>query len=175
MKYLLLTLFIISSAFAKAGTPSVAADLDSVKIFIFYLSQTIDLRKVENPNLYFEIYRWLGKPYLLGGSSTSGIDCANFIKVIYAKIYQRNIDGNATTFFPKCSALEFSDMSAEGDLVFFKIGKSDISHVGIYLQHGKFAHATVHGGVTISDVEDPYWSKYFFKSARPEEVLSYVR
>jgi lipoprotein Spr len=47
--------------------------------------------------------------------------------------------------------------------------------VGIYLQHGKFAHATVHGGVTISDVEDPYWSKYFFKSARPEEVLSYVR
>ena len=53
----------------------------------------------------------------------------------------------------------------EGDLLFFKIRKGQISHVGIYLQNGKFAHATTQAGVIISDLSEPYYKKYFFKAA----------
>ncbi len=127
----------------------IPSDIDSIAITSFYASNSIDLNRVENPELYFEVYRWLGKPYRLGGNSMQGIDCANFVKQIYRETYNKNIDGNAVSMFPLCTTLQSVDMAAEGDLVFFKINNSNITHIGIYLQHGKFAHATIHKGVMI--------------------------
>jgi murein DD-endopeptidase / murein LD-carboxypeptidase len=54
----------------------------------------------------------------------------------------------------------------EGDLVFFKIKKNIISHVGIYLGNGKFAHASMHSGIIVSDLDEPYYKKYFYKATR---------
>lgn len=143
-------------------------DIDSTAISQFYLNNSIDLNRVENPDLYFFIYRWLGKPYQLGGNSANGIDCSNLVKRIYRDVYSKNLDGNAVGMYPKCSTLQDVDMAAEGDLIFFKINNSNITHIGIYLQHGKFAHASVHKGVVISDLEDPYYKTYFYKAGRPE-------
>lgn len=145
-------------------------NIDSAKITDFYAQYTIDLHKVDNPDLYIEIYQWLHKPYLLGGNSEKGIDCSNFVRMLYEKVYNLKIDGNSGHFFTKSSAHEYSDMSAEGDLIFFDINKGKISHVAIYLQHGKFAHVTVGKGVIISDINDTYWSKYFVAAARPQDM-----
>jgi lipoprotein Spr len=57
----------------------------------------------------------------------------------------------------------------EGDLVFFKIRKRRVSHVGVYLSHNRFIHASVHDGVVISDLDEPYYKKYFFKGGKVKE------
>jgi lipoprotein Spr len=53
----------------------------------------------------------------------------------------------------------------EGDLVFFKSGHN-ISHVGLYLANNKFVNASTSGGVTISDLNDAYWSKRYAGAGR---------
>ena len=58
--------------------------------------------------------------------------------------------------------------AAEGDLLFFKIKKKRVSHIAIYLQHGKFAHASTQAGVIISDITEPYYKRHFYKVGRVE-------
>ena len=53
----------------------------------------------------------------------------------------------------------------EGDLVFFKIKSKSISHVGVYLGDNRFAHSST-GGVKISNINEPYYSRYFYKGGR---------
>jgi lipoprotein Spr len=38
--------------------------------------------------------------------------------------------------------------------------------VGIYLGNGKFVHASVSSGVTVSDIADPYYQKRFISAGR---------
>ena len=59
----------------------------------------------------------------------------------------------------------------EGDLVFFKIKSSAISHVGVYIGDNKFAHASSSKGVMISNLNEPYWSRYYYKGGRLVESL----
>jgi lipoprotein Spr len=54
----------------------------------------------------------------------------------------------------------------EGDLVFFNIKGSRISHVGIYLMNNFFVHASSSQGIMISSLEDKYWSKYYACAGR---------
>lgn len=49
----------------------------------------------------------------------------------------------------------------EGDLVFFHIRSRHITHVGIYLANNFFIHASRSQGVTISNLNDSYWHKYY--------------
>lgn len=143
------------------------ADVDTIGIRDYFAKYSISLDKVENLDLYISVYKWKGTPYVLGGSSSSGIDCSNLVKQIYGEVYQQNLAGTVINLHPQCTPLEFKDMAAEGDLVFFKINKSVPSHVGIYLQHGLFAHATVSGGVMISSLDENYYKKCFHEASRP--------
>jgi lipoprotein Spr len=59
----------------------------------------------------------------------------------------------------------------EGDLVFFKIGSKSISHVGVYIGDNKFAHASSSKGVMISNLNDSYWQRYFYKGGRILESI----
>jgi cell wall-associated NlpC family hydrolase len=49
-----------------------------------------------------------------------------------------------------------------GDLVFFRNGQ----HVGIYLEEDKFLHASTRLGVTISSMNNIYWSRKYWRSIR---------
>ncbi len=69
--------------------------------------------------------------------------------------------------WPAVQPLEKPDLK-EGDFVFIKIRKGQISHVGIYLGNNKFAHASVKTGVIISDLDEPYYKKYFYRGGRIE-------
>ena len=142
-------------------------DIDSVKIDSFYRQYTIDLTKCDKPELYFEIYRWYKTCYRYGGNSGNGIDCSHFVNMLYEKIYGKKLNNSSSAMYPQCTPLAHGiDDAAEGDLLFFRIKRGRISHVAIYLQHGKFAHSATQSGVIISDINEPYYKRHFYKAGR---------
>lgn len=137
------------------------------KIDSFYGKFNINLRSTESPELYNEIFRWYRTCYRYGGGSNKGIDCSHFVNMLYEMIYGVKLNNSSGSIFTQCKVVKGGkDDFAEGDLLFFKIKHKRISHVGIYLQHGKFAHATTQAGVIISDLSEPYYRKHFYKAGR---------
>ena len=50
-----------------------------------------------------------------------------------------------------------------GDLVFFKTGRT-LRHVGVYLEDGRFLHASSKLGVAISHLKESYWKSAYWKA-----------
>ena len=54
-----------------------------------------------------------------------------------------------------------------GDLVFFEIEKKGDTHVGIYVDQGKFIHSSSTGGLVREDyLGDKYWQKHYLGARR---------
>jgi len=124
-----------------------------------------DTVHITNYTLYSFIDDWYGVPYHYAGHAKTGIDCSDFVSILYQTVYGRDISGTAGNQFEACSVVKKDDLQ-EGDLVFFKINSKSISHVGVYLQNNKFVHASVHSGVVISDLDESYYKLYFYKGGR---------
>jgi len=125
----------------------------------------VDENKIENVALYALIDSWYGTAYKYGGCSKEGIDCSNFVGIIYQEIYKKTLTGSSASIFNQCKPISTDELQ-EGDLVFFKIEKNTISHIGVYLQNNKFVHATTKAGVMIDDLNEIYYKKYFYKGGR---------
>src|ERR1700744_2645826 len=131
-----------------------------------YLSQImgVALSATSNMKLFHFVYDWIGTPYRFGGGSKNGIDCSAFTKELYSEVFNLDIRRNSRDIFSMVSPVKKADLK-EGDLVFFKIHSRRISHVGIYLGNGRFAHASSKG-FAISSLDDAYYSRYFYKGGR---------
>lgn len=119
----------------------------------------------ETPYLYYKVYEWAGTRYKYSGDTKKGIDCSGFVCRMYKDAYCIDLAGGSKDLFKTVCPLEKEELK-EGDMVFFKIKKGQISHVGIYLGNNKFAHASVKQGVIVSDLDEEYYKKYFFKGGR---------
>lgn len=120
-----------------------------------------------NLKLYDFIQEWMGTPYRYGGDSKGGIDCSRFVNRVYEFVYDSFLGGKTSRdIFKELTETVSTDDLQEGDVVFFKIGRRYISHIGIYLGDNKFVHASRSHGVTISDLDEPYWKRYFYKAGR---------
>ena len=131
-----------------------------------YLSQImgVALSATSNMKLFHFVYDWIGTPYRFGGSSKKGIDCSAFTKELYSEVFNLDIRRSSRDIFSMVSPVGKDELK-EGDLVFFKIHSRRISHVGIYLGNNRFAHASLKG-VAISSLDDPYYSRYFYRGGR---------
>lgn len=116
--------------------------------------------EIFNHALYDTIAAWLGTPYVYSGKNANGIDCSGFVNMIYHSVYGKMLHGNSKDLYRETKHLKEKKLK-EGDLVFFKIHHRHVSHVGLYLGDRKFAHSSRSNGVTISDLDDPYYKKYF--------------
>lgn len=172
MKKVLLALalfFSVVAAQAQTKTPDQQpADKqdDQESLAKDYLSQImgVALSATSNMKLFHFVYDWIGTPYHFGGSSRKGIDCSAFTKELYSEVFNLDIRRNSRDIFSMVSPVSKDDLK-EGDLVFFKIHSRRISHVGVYLGNGRFAHASSRG-VAISSLDDAYYSRYFYKGGR---------
>src|SRR6201996_9802100 len=138
-------------------TEKVADDQDK-SLIKDYFSQImgVALSTTSNVKLFQFVYDWVGTPYHFGGDSRKGIDCSAFTKELYSNVFNLTIKRNSRDIFSMVSPVRKDELQ-EGDLVFFKIHSRSISHVGIYLGDGKFAHAS-NRGVAINSLEDGYYS-----------------
>lgn len=127
----------------------------------------VEPSKIDNIKLYSFIDDWYGIPYKYGGKSKSGVDCSGFTNILYREVYNKPLQGSAASLYELCKPVKRDDLE-EGDLVFFKINGDKISHVGVYLQNNKFVHASSKKGIMISDLDETYFRKYFFKGGRPK-------
>lgn len=116
-----------------------------------------------NDELYDFYSQWEGVKYKLGGESKSGIDCSGFIKKAFEEKFSLEMP-RTTTLQSQVGKEINKDELEVGDLVFFKTGRTQ--HVGIYIEDGKFMHASTRSGVTISDLDNSYFSKNYWKAQR---------
>ena len=119
----------------------------------------------DNQALYEAINSWLGVPYKYGGTDRRGIDCSAFVGTIYKEVYGRTLSRTSNDMLHDVSQVPKAQL-AEGDILFFTNSKGKVSHVGIYLKDGLFAHASTSAGVCVSSVNDGYWSKHFYRGGR---------
>lgn len=119
----------------------------------------------DNEQLYKAIEAWMGTPYKYGGTTKEGVDCSAFVGHIYREVYKKNLHRVANDMQQDANLITKSELR-EGDLVFFVNSKGRVSHVGIYLKDGMFAHSSTSRGVIISRLDDSYWSKHFYKGGR---------
>jgi cell wall-associated NlpC family hydrolase len=106
--------------------------------------------------------RFLGVPYVFGGTSTAGFDCSGFVQHVFAMLginLPRTADAQYDAGRPVVGG------PRAGDLVFFDT-YGGVSHVGIYLGHGKFVHASSSHGVEVSHLSESYWASRYVGAKR---------
>lgn len=121
---------------------------------------------MQNLDLFDEVLSWIGTPYRYSGDSQEGIDCSGFVCTLYKSIFNRVLASSSKDIYNENIIAVKKEELSEGDLVFFKIRKKRVSHVGIYLGNNLFAHSSTQQGVIISSLTEKYYSRYFYKGGR---------
>lgn len=140
-------------------------DPDTLR-FEFHAQKTgLPVDTASELELYYQMYEWLGTRYRFGGETKRGIDCSGFTGIVYEKVYKRVLPRDSRSMYKMTNPIPRSQMK-EGDLLFFRIRRGQVSHVGIYLGNNKFVHASTTQGVIVSDLREDYYRRYFFKAGR---------
>jgi cell wall-associated NlpC family hydrolase len=125
-----------------------------------YKSSTVDRDAVMT-----KIIELINTPYLWGGTTSNGIDCSAFVLTVFRRAL--GIELPRTSIMQSTAGSEVSREQLQfGDLVFFNTIGRRISHVGIYLGEGVFAHSSSSGGVKVSSLEEDYYNSRFVTARR---------
>ncbi|PKA03131.1 C40 family peptidase, partial [Leptospira ellisii] len=107
----------------------------------FLRNHELEITIADKIELYREVHRWLGVPHKDFGTDESGIDCSGLTSKILSKVYDSDLSGPSYSMAARIKRIP-QDELREGDLVFFTIYGSRVSHVGVYLKERKFVHAS---------------------------------
>jgi len=105
--------------------------------------------------------QYIGTPYRHGGTTPSGFDCSGYVFFVYNK-NGIQIPRSTAQQYTKGQKIPYR-MAQPGDLLFFRINKNEISHVGIFVGNDTFVHAPSSGKhVRYDSIKNPYWQKRFY-------------
>lgn len=158
---------VVKPADPSLTLPNASAERKLMARYAAFLKVAPD--SLSNIVLYTFIDKWLKTPYKYGGNDEKGIDCSAFIQRLLSDVYNIQVPRtSAQQFFTK-NVEPFHDRSyfSEGDLVFFcTVPGNPISHVGMYLKNRYFINASTSSGVSLANLDDPYWKKRFVAAGR---------
>lgn len=127
------------------------------------------------PALEVELQSWLGVPYVLGGRSRSRIDCSGLVSLVLRELARVAVPRHSTDQM-KCGLRVARGQMGPGDLVFARMRKGRVSHVG-WLLAGEggldVVHASQRAGHVVRESLDEFEVGYRFMGARrlgPEET-----
>lgn len=120
-------------------------------------------------SLMKEAEKYLGYPYVWGGSSPStSFDCSGFVCWVYTRSGVANIPRTtAQGIYNQCTPVSASE-ARPGDIIFFTgtyDSGSPVSHVGIYVGNGMMLHCG--SPIQYTSIQSPYWREHFYAFGRP--------
>ncbi len=136
-------------------------------------SQTISTQTTTNHNIHTTVgqkiaalaKQQIGAPYQYGGASPNGFDCSGLVFYAHSKL---GINTPRTSYaqFDYAKPVTLNKL-VSGDVVFFRLNRKKISHVGIYIGKGQFVHAPSSGKkVASNDLNDPFWRSRIISAGR---------
>jgi len=112
--------------------------------------------------------RFLGLPYLWGGTSSFGYDCSGFVQMLCRRrgvIIPR--DAKPQAHWEGMMPVERADLKP-GDLLYFGRSLERITHTGMYLGDGLFINATTYQRplVRIDNLNEEHWTQLYVTARR---------
>jgi lipoprotein Spr len=124
----------------------------------------LPVEELPSKTLLEAVDEWYGVRYRRGGNTKNGIDCSGFTEAVFAAAYGMQIPHVAREQYRASRKIATAELE-EGDLVFFNT-TGGVSHVGVYLGHSKFIHATVSRGVMVNGLYEPYYAQRYICGGR---------
>jgi cell wall-associated NlpC family hydrolase len=126
----------------------------------------------DKTSLLEKIEGLIGTPYKYGGTTTKGFDCSGFIGYLF-KQYEITLPRTSKAQAKVGEEVKKADLQY-GDLVFFKTNGKSISHVGVFIGDGEFAHSSTSNGITITSMNDSYYKKRYVTARRLTNDQNYA-
>lgn len=151
---------------AAPANAAAAVAIESCSPLQFKYAQlmNVEVETIANTRLYEVIDDWWATRYRYGGTTKKGIDCSAFSGTLLNETYSVALPRTARDQYAQSEKIAKDELQ-EGDLVFFNT-RGGISHVGVYLNNGYFVHSSVSSGVTISSLNDAYYSRKYIGGGR---------
>jgi len=106
-------------------------------------------------------------PYQWGGNSHQGIDCSGLIVKIYREAADVDLPRTTRELYHSGAEVDDADPLQFADLVFFSLRQRGTpDHVGLYVAHGYFIHASASAGVRLSKIYDQPFNTHFIGARR---------
>lgn len=118
--------------------------------------------------LIAEAEKYLGMPYVWGGSSPStSFDCSGFICWIFTHSGVYNLSRTtAQGIYNQCTPIS-PENAKPGDIIFFTgtySSPNPVTHVGLYVGGGQMVHCGE--PISYTNINTAYWQKHFYSFGR---------